>query len=149
MPEQPSKHGEQHRPGKPGGPDGIRYAVWHIALSGDREIDDPVIVEDHVFRAPLAEDMDTYKLKRVAIGAGEPSSSGAVTVHVENETQGFDIITSDLSLPGGATYQNEEAKIPDDPDDALAGVEGDIIRFDVTGAGAGDCKGLKVILVWW
>ena len=140
------KHGEQHTPMSP---DGIRYAVWHIALSGDREIDDPVIVEDHVFRPPLAEDMDTYKLKRIAIAAGVPSSSGAVTVHVENETQGFDIITSDLSLPAGQNYQNESAKIPSDPTDSLAGVEGDIIRFDITSAGAGDCKGLKVILTWW
>jgi len=148
MPDQPMKHGEQHRPGKPGAPDQIRYAVWHIALSGDREDDDAVIAEDHVFRAPLAEDMDTYKLKRVAIAAGEASSSGAVQVRVWNETQAFDILTGDLALPAGANYENEADKIPDDPDDELAGVEGDIIRFDVTAAGT-DCKGLKVILVWW
>jgi len=145
--EQPMKHGEQHRPGKPGAPDSIRYATWHIALSGDRENDDPVAVEDHVFRPPLFEDMETYRLGRIAIGAGEPSSSGAVTVDVLNETQGYSLLTSDLSLPAGSNYANESAKI--DPDETKVGMEGDVIRFDITGAGAGDCKGLKVILVWW
>lgn len=142
----PVKHGEEHRPGKPGAPDSIRYAVWHIALSGDREDDDPVEVADHVFRPPLFEDMDTYRLGRIAIAAGVASSSGAVTVHVENETQGFDLLTSDLSLASGSQYENESEKI--DPDVDKIGLEGDIIRFDITGAGT-DAKGLKVILVWW
>ena len=143
---QPSKHGEQHRPGKPGAPDSIRYAPWYVVLSGDRDDDDPIIVEDHVLRLPLFEDMDTYRLKRCAIALGEASSSGAVTVSLENETQAFDLLTSDMSLSSGANYANESAKI--DPDEDKVGLEGDLITFNITGAGT-DAKGLKVILVWW
>lgn len=143
---QPMKHGEQHRPGKPGSPDSIRYAPWYVVLSGDRETDDEVIVEDHVLRLPLFEDMDTYRLKRCAICAGEASSSGAVTVRIENETQGFDLLTSDMSLGAGSNYENESEKI--DTDEDKFGLEGDLIAFHITGAGTG-AKGLKVILVWW
>ncbi len=143
MTDQPLKHGHQHTPLSP---DAVRYAVWHIALSGDRDDDDPVIAEDNVFRPPVSEDMDTYLLRRLMLGLGVTSSSGDVSIAITNETTGDSLLTGDATIPAGDVYANESAQI--DLDELKFVTEGDIIRFDITAGGTG-AKGLKAVLVFW
>lgn len=143
MTDQPSKHAEQHNPR---GPDAIQYLVLHIALTGDRDDDDPVAVEDNVFRIPIHEDGDGLRLKRLALGLGVASSGGSVSIELENETQSSSPLTGAASIPAGDQYAEQSSVIADEPDNVA--VEGDIIRIDITAAGT-DAKGLKIMLVWW
>ncbi len=143
MSDQPLKHGAQHTPIAP---DGIRYAVWHILLSGDRDDDDPVIAEDNVVRPPITTDMDTYLLRGVELGLGVASSSGAVSIDITNETTADRLLTTDASISSGAQHVDASSAI--DYDEEKFVTAGDIIRIDITAAGT-DAKGLKAVLVWW
>jgi hypothetical protein len=141
--DQPLKHGEQHNPR---GPDAIQYVALHIALSGDRDEDDPVIVEDNVFRPPMHEDVNGLRLKRLSLGLGVASSSGSVSIAIENETQAVSMLTGAASLGAGAQYAEVSSVIADEPDNVVA--EGDVLRIDITAAGT-DAKGLKAMLIFW
>lgn len=142
MPDQPGKHAEQHTPW---GPDAINYHALHIALTGDRDGDEPVAVEDNVFREVVHEDADGLRLKRLDVILGVASSSGSVTVRIVNETQAITLVSS-ASIAAGDNYAEQSSAIAAYPNNVLT--LGDVLRFDVTAAGA-DAKGLKVRLISW
>jgi len=141
--DQPAKHSTQHRPS---GPDAIDYVALHIALSGDRDDDDPVIAEDNVFRLPIHEDADGLRLKRLSLGLGVASSSGDVSIAITNETQSLSPLTGDATIPSGDQYAEQSSVIAAEPDSLV--LEGDILRIDITAAGT-DAKGLKAMLIFW
>ncbi len=142
MSDQPAKHAEQHNPR---GPDSIRYVPLYIALSGDRDGDDPLVAEDNVFRIPVHEDMDGLRLKRAALSAGVASSSGSVQVAIENEDLAV-APCSTLTLGSGAQYAELSSAIAAEPDNIAT--EGETWRVDVVSAGT-DVKGLKLMLIYW
>jgi len=143
MPDQPSKHAEQHTPW---GPDSIRYHALHIALTGDRDDDDPVIVENNVWREVVHEDCAGLRLKRIDVILGTASSSGDVSVFIENETQAIDMLSSDASIASGDNYSEQSGVIAAYPDNLVE--LGDVWRIDITEAGT-DAKGLKVRVIFW
>lgn len=139
----PAIHGRDHRPG--GGADETRYAVWHIALTGDRDDDDVVVAENNVIRPVVSLDMDTYRLEFIQLGLGVASSSGAVSIMVENETRAVDMLSTAASLGAGSQYADQASVIAARPDNEVS--TGDVIAIHITAAGT-DAKGLKAILTF-
>lgn len=137
--------GWTHRPKSEGGTDPVNFAVWHILLTGDRDSDEDVAVEDHVVRPAITADMSGLRLKRVVISLGVASASGAVEFMIVNETQAVDMLSSVASLASGSQYADESANIAAAPDNVVT--EGDIIAVNITAAGSG-AKGLKAMLAF-
>lgn len=128
------------------GPDPAEAQTVVIQL---KIVPDDVVVAtgDDQFFLAISEDMDGMDLIAVAAWVSTPSSSGVVTVRPRNETQGTDMLTTQITIDAGETNSFTAAVPPvintgaDDVDVA------DFIGINVDTAGTG-AKGLGVDLTF-
>lgn len=148
MPEQPSKHGEQHGPR---GPDPIDMPVVLFGkVSGDRATDPALLTGDGQLFYPITRDMDLMWLTDCEAKVSTTSSSGAPTVQLRLTRAGstiHDMLSTKLSIDAG-DYSSRHAATPKVINAGNSQVEwGDQIAVDVDVAGTGT-KGLSVTLTF-
>jgi hypothetical protein len=145
MPDQPIKHGHQHRFGAP---DAILTGQYEIKVFPDQPIANllgvtvPVVVGNDLFSFVIPEDLDRCRMRR-AEAFLSTAASGAITVGVRNVTQTHDLLTSPISIAAGMYASLDAVMIKTDLEAECAW--GDIITIDVLTAGAGGW-GLGVVL---
>lgn len=145
MPDQPVKHGHQHRFN---GPDAIRAGQYEIKLFPDQAtetalgINMPVAIGNNLFSFVIPEDLDTCRLRRAEAFVSTPAA-GAIHIEVRNVTQDHDLLDTPINIHAGM-HASLDGAVPK-PDLEAECAWGDIITLDVTAAGSGG-HGLGVIL---
>jgi hypothetical protein len=145
MPDQPIKHGHQHRFGAP---DAILTGQYEIKVFPDQPLANmlgmsaPVTVGNNLFSFVIPEDLDRCRMRR-AEAFLSTAATGTITVGVRNVTQTHNLLDSPISIPGGRFASLDAVMIKTDLEAECAW--GDIITIDVLTAGPGGW-GLGVVL---
>ena len=138
-------HGWTHRPKVQGGSDPIDYVVLKIKLTGDRADDDPPVADARAFTVPVDNDMHGLRLKNAFVQVGTVSSSGGVTISIENETQAVTLMSTDG--PGASTFIKDcTASLAANPDNI---VQMDDILVIAIISGGTDARGLGCTLEFY
>jgi hypothetical protein len=148
MPDQPIKHGHQHRFK---GPDPIGIGQYEIKVFPDQAIANllgmnaPVAVGNNLFTFMIPEDLDGSRL-RYADAYLSTTATGAIQLQVRNVTSGTNLLDTVITIDAGE-YTSKTAATPPVAHQGLSAecVWGDRITVDVTAAGTGGW-GLGVVL---
>jgi hypothetical protein len=148
MPDQPIKHGHQHRFK---GPDPIGIGQYEIKLFPDQALANllgmsaPVTVGNNLFEFMIPEDLGGCRL-RYADAYVSTVASAAIQLQVRNATSATNLLDTVITIDAGE-YTSKTAATP--PVAHQGGTAecawGDMITVDVTAAGTGGW-GLGVVL---
>ncbi len=141
----PIIHGRDHAPG---GADPIPDLVTggggviEIKVTKDTEI---IVTGEAMFVFAIGADLNGLDLVDAQAYVSTVSSSGAITVQVRNITQGFDMLSTAITIDVGefTSYTATTASVVDAAHQTVA--TGDLIAIDIDGAGTG-AEGLGTIL---
>jgi Collagen triple helix repeat (20 copies) len=130
----------------PTGPQGPAIGVLEV-FATDPAAAAPIAVGDGQGYAVIPAALNGYRLTAAHAALTTASTSGAVTVQVRNTTQGFDMLTTPITIDANEknSYTAATPAVIDTAHDDVA--TGDEIRIDVDGAGA-NAKGLIAILTF-
>lgn len=133
-------HGQRQLFRRPGDEASADAIVIQLKICGDDVV---VAVGDDQFFLGVSEDMDGMDLIACAAWVSTPSSSGLVEVRIRNETQGANMLSTDITIDVGETNSKTAATPPvinTGADDVLWA---DFIGINVDSAGTG-ARGLGV-----
>lgn len=105
-----------------------------------------VVTGDGKFVLGITEEENGKRLLEAQAYVSTPTTTGTIEVQIHNETQGYDMLSTPITIDAGEEHSYDAAtpRVIDTANDAV--FTGDQIRIDVDDDGDGTAMGLGVIL---